>query len=111
MQQLHLIAIPNGTFTLEEALQDSTIQQAAKNIQSLEGPTTSKIKALLTVYQMIDALHQMREQGIDTHQLNFEVFRDSMKATINLGYDSIMNNFNKKQKKILQELIEKAQEH
>ena len=45
MNQLNLIAVPNGAFTLEEALQDSTVQQAVQMIKPIEGTTASKIKA------------------------------------------------------------------
>jgi hypothetical protein len=53
----------------------------------------------------------MTEQGIDKNQLNFEVFRDSMKATIQLGYDSIMKSFTNHERKMLQELFAKAPVH
>ena len=46
MNQLNLIAVPNGFYSLEEALQEPTIQQAAQMLKPLEGTTTSKIKAL-----------------------------------------------------------------
>ena len=112
MNQLNLIAIPNGFYTLEEALNDPLIQETTQKIRSFKGTTTTdNIKAFLTVYQMSDALHQMTEQGIDKNQLNFEVFRDSMKATIHLGYDSIMKSFTNHERKMLQELFAKAPAH
>ena len=111
MKQLHLIAVPNGFYTLEEALQDPTIQQAVQMIKPLEGNTTSKIKAFLTVYQMIDALGQIRQQGMDLNLLNREVFRDSMTATVHICYDSIMKSFSNHERKTLQELVAKAPAH
>ena len=45
MNQLNLIAVPNGFYTLEEALQDPTIKQAVQMIKPIEGTTASKIKA------------------------------------------------------------------
>ena len=111
MNQLNLIAAPNGFYTLEEALQDPTIKQAVQKIQSIEGTTTGKIKAFLTVYQMIDALDQMRQQGMDLNQLNREVFKDSMTATVHLSYDLIMKSFTNHERKMLQELVAKAPAH
>ena len=111
MNQLNLIAVPNGFYTLEEALQEPTIKQAVQKIQSIEGTTTGKIKAFLTVYQMIDALDQMTEQGIDLDLLNREVFRDSMTATVHFNYDSIMNSFTNHERKMLQEFVVKAPAH
>ena len=111
MNQLNLIAIPNGVFTLEEALEDPTIKQAAQMLKPLEGTTTGKIKAFLTVYQMIDALDQMTEQGIDLDLLNREVFKDSMTATVHLSYDLIMKSFTNHERKMLQELVVKAPAH
>ena len=111
MDQLHLIAVPNGFYSLEEALQEPTIKQAVQKIQSIEGTTTGKIKAFLTVYQMIDALDQMRQQGMDLNQLNREVFKDSMTATVHLSYDLIMKSFTNHERKMLQELVAKAPAH
>ena len=111
MNQLNLIAVPNGFYTLEEALQDPTIKQAAQMLKPLEGTTTGKIKAFLTVYQMIDALDQMRRQGMDLNQLNREVFKDSMAATVHLSYDLIMKSFTNHERKMLQELVAKAPAH
>ena len=108
MNQLNIIAVPNGFYSLEEALQEPTIKQVVQKIQSIEGTTTSKIKAFLTVYQMIDALDQMTEQGIDLDLLNREVFRDSMTATVNISYDSIIKSFTNHERKMLQELVTKA---
>ena len=111
MNQINLIAVPNGFYTLEEALQDPTIKQAAQMLKPLEGTTTGKIKAFLTVYQMIDALDQMTEQGIDLDLLNRDVFRDSMTATVHHTYDLIMKSFTNHERKMLQELVAKAPAH
>lgn len=111
MNQLNLIAVPNGAFTLEEALQNVFINESVTKIASFGGTTTGKIKAFLTVYQMIDALHQMIEQGMDLSLLNYEVFRDSMKATVHLSYDSIMKSFTNHERKMLQELVAKVSAH
>ena len=111
MDQLHIIAIPNGFYSLEEALQEPTIKQAVQKIQSIDGTSTGKIKAFLTVYQMIDALDQMRQQGMDLDFLNREVFRDSMTATVHHTYDLIMKSFTNHERKMLQELVVKAPAH
>ena len=111
MNQLNLIAVPNGFYTLEEALQDPTIKQAAQMLKPLEGTTTGKIKAFLTVYQMIDALAQMRQQDIDMSQLHYENFRNSMTMVVNVSFDSIMKSFTNHERKMLQELVAKAPAH
>jgi hypothetical protein len=111
MNQLNLIAVPNGFYSLDEALQEPTIQRAIQMIKPTEGTTTSKIKAFLTVYQMIDTLDQMRQQGMDLDQLNREVFRDSMTATVHISYDLIMKSFTNHERKMLQELVAKAPAH
>lgn len=111
MDQLNLIAVPNGFYSLEEALQEPTIQQAVQMIEPTEGTTTSKIKAFLTVYQMIDALDQMRQQGMDLDQLNREVFRDSMTATVHLSYDLIMKSFTNHERKMLHGLFRNTPKH
>ena len=111
MKQLNLIAVPNGFYTLEEALQDSTVQQAVQMIKPIEGTTESKIKAFLAIYQMIDALAQMRQQDIDMSQLHYENFRNSMTMVINVSYDSIMKSFTNHERKMLQELVAKAPTH
>ena len=111
MNQLNLIAVPNGFYTVEEALQDPTIKQAAQMLKPLEGTTASKIKAFLAIYQMIDALAQMRQQDIDMSQLHYENFRNSMTMVINVSYDSIMKSFTNHERKILQELVAKAPAH
>jgi hypothetical protein len=111
MDQLNLIAVPNGFYSLEEALQEPTIQQAAQKIQSFEGTTTSKIKAFLTVYQMIDALDQMRQQGMGLNQLNREVFRDSMAVTVHNAYDLIMKSFTNHERKMLHGMFRNNPKH
>ena len=111
MNQLNLIAVPNGFYSLEEALQDSTVQQAIQMIKTIEGTTTSKIKAFLAIYQMIDALSQMRQQDIDMSQLHYENFRNSMTMVVNVSFDLIMKSFTNHERKMLQELIVKAPAH
>ena len=59
MNQLNLIAVPNGVFTLEEALEDTLIKKLLQQLQATEVTETDKIKAFLTLYQMIDTLAQL----------------------------------------------------
>lgn len=111
MNQLNLIAVPNGFYTLEEALQDPTIKQAAQMLKPLEGTTTGKIKAFLTVYQMIDALAQLHLKGFDMNQVNQAGLEKNMKYVIDTGYDSIMKTFTNHQRKQIRELFKKAPAH
>ena len=111
MNQLNLIAVPNGAFTLKEALQDPLIKKLVKHIQSTEDTTTVKIKSFLAVYQMIDTLAQMRTQGMDMRQVNYAGLKESMKIAIELGYDTIMKTFTNHERKMLHELVKKASEH
>ncbi|WP_374555166.1 hypothetical protein [Aquitalea pelogenes] len=111
MNQLNLIAVPNGVFSLEEAIDDTLIQNVIQQLQKEDAPTTTKIKAFLTVYQMIDTLAQMHMQGLDIEQVNQFGLAMSMKDTIDLGYDSIMKTFTNHERKRIHDLVQKAPAH
>lgn len=108
MNQLNLIAIPNGVFTLEQALDDTLIKKIVQKLQSTEASTTAKIKTLLIYYQMIDTLAQMHMQGFDMNQVNQGGLEKSMKDAIDLGYDSIMKTFTNHERKKIHALFQKA---
>ncbi len=112
MKQLNLIAVPNGAFTLEEAIKEPILQEAIQKIKCFKGTTTTEnIKAFLAAYQIIDTLTQMRNQGMDLSQLNGQEFKASMTMAIEVGYDSIMKTFTNHERKMLHELVRKASVH
>lgn len=111
MNQLNLVAVPNGVFSLEQALDDTLIKKAVKQLQSAEASTTAKIKTFLIYYQMIDTLAQMHMQGFDLNQVNEAGLKESMKYAIDTGYESIMKTFTNHQRKKLHALFEKAPTH
>jgi hypothetical protein len=111
VKQLNLTAVPNGALTLEEALQNPILKTLVQQVQSAEGSEVSKIKTFLSVYQMIDALAQMRMQGMDMSQVNYEGLKDSMIMSIEVAYDSIMRTFNNHERKKLHEMFGDAPAH
>jgi hypothetical protein len=111
MNQLNLIAIPNGVFTLEEALEDTLVKKSLKEIQAADATETDKIQSFLFVYQMIDTLAQMHFQGFDLDQVNENALKKSMKDFIELGYESVMKTFTNHQRKQIRELVKKAPAH
>lgn len=108
MKQLNLIAVPNGAFTLDQVLEDTLIKQAIKQLQDQNAPTTAKVKAFLAYYQMIDTLAQMHVQGLDISGVNETALKESMKYTIDVCYDSIMNSFSKQQRQKIRDLVQKT---
>ncbi|WP_374510443.1 hypothetical protein [Niveibacterium sp.] len=111
MNKLNLVAVPNGVFSLEEALDDSLIKEAVKLLQSAEVSTTAKIKTFLIYYQMLDTLAQLHMQGFDLNEVNEAGLKESMKYAIDVGYDSIIKTFPKHQRKKLNELFKQAPAH
>lgn len=111
MNQLNLIAIPNGVFTLEEALEDTLVKKALQRIQAAEATETDKIQSFLFIYQMIDTLAQMHLQGFDLEQVNEDAVKKSMKEAIEIGYDSIMKTFSNHQRKQIRQLVMQAPAH
>ena len=111
MNQLNLIAIPNGVFTLEEALEDTLIKELIQNLQAAEVTETDKIKAFLTLYQMIDTLAQLHLKGFDMNQVNQAGLEKNMKYVIDTGYDSIMKTFTNHERKKLHALFQEAPTH
>lgn len=111
MNQLNLIAVPNGVFTLEEALEDTLIKKVIQKLQSEEATTTAKIKTFLTIYQMIDTLAQLHLKGFDMKQVNQAGFESNMRYTIEVGYDSIMKTFTNHERKKLHDLVQKSSAH
>lgn len=107
MKNLHLVAVPNGVFSLDQALASEPIQEAIGLLQNMEAPEKAKIKTLLSLYQMVDTLAQLDNQGFDLHTLNMDSLRESMKSAIDLGYDSIMKTFTEHERKKLRELVKK----
>lgn len=108
MNHLNLIAVPNGVFTLEQALDDTLIKKIVQRLQSEDHSTTAKIKTFLIYYQMIDTLAQMHMQGFDLKQVNEAGLKQSMKDAIDLGYDSIMKTFTNHERKKLHSLFQEA---
>lgn len=108
MNQLNLIAVPNGVFSLEQALDDTLIKKIVQKLQSAEASTTAKIKTFLIYYQMIDTLAQMHMQGFDMKQVNQVGLEKSMRDAIDLGYDSIMKTFTNYERKKLHSLFLEA---
>lgn len=111
MNQLNLIAVPNGVFTLEEALEDTLIKKAIQQLQSAEATETDKIKVFLTLYQMIDTLAQLHLKGFDMKQVNQSALEKNMKYAIDVGYDSIMKTFTNHQRKQIRQLMMKSPAH
>jgi hypothetical protein len=111
MNQLNLIAVPNGAFTLEQALEDTLIKKAIKQLQAVEASTTAKIKTFLIYYQTIDTLAQMHVQGFDLNQVDEAGLKKSMKDAIDIGYDSIMKTFTNHERKKLHALFQQAPTH
>jgi hypothetical protein len=111
MNQLNLIAVPNGVFTLEEALEDTLIKMLLQQLQAAEVTETDKIKAFLTLYQMIDTLAQLHLKGFDMKQVNQAGLEQNMKYVVDVGYDSIMKTFTNHQRKQIRELVNKAPAH
>ncbi|MCA0175658.1 MAG: hypothetical protein LCH73_05125 [Proteobacteria bacterium] len=111
MNQLNLIAVPNGVFTLEEALEDTLIKKAIQQLQSAEATETDKIKVFLTLYQMIDTLAQLHLKGFDMKQVNQSALEKNMKYAIDVGYDSIMKTFTNHQRKQIRQLVMKSPAH
>jgi len=111
MNQLNLIAVPNGVFTLEEAFEDTLIKKLLQKLQYSEVTETDKIKAFLTLYQMIDTLAQLHLQGFDMKQVNQAGLEQNMKYAVDVGYDSIMKSFTNHQRKQIRQLVMKAPAH
>ena len=111
MNQLNLIAVPNGVFTLEEALEDTLIKKLLQQLQATEVTETDKIKAFLTLYQMIDTLAQLHLKGFDMKQVNQAGLEKNMKYVIDTGYDSIMKTFTNHQRKQIRQLVMKSPAH
>ena len=111
MNQLNLIAVPNGVFSLEKALDDTLIKKVVQLLQSAEASITAKIKTFLIYYQMIDTLAQMHMQGFDMNDVNQAGLQKSMKDAIDLGYDSIMKTFTNHERKKLHALFQEAPTH
>ncbi|MBK1820507.1 hypothetical protein [Burkholderia orbicola] len=105
MNQINLVAVPNGMFTFEEALESHQIQEAFKMLKNMSAPTKAKIKTFLAIYQMIDILAQLENQGFDIKQVNMDSLSANMKYTIDEGYDEIMKTFTNHQRKQLHELV------
>ena len=111
MNQLNLIAVPNGVFTLEEALEDTLIKKLLQQLQATEVTETDKIKAFLTLYQMIDTLAQLHLKGFDMNDVNQAGLEKNMKEFIELGYDSVMKTFTNHQRKQIRQLVMQAPAH
>ena len=111
MNQLNLIAVPNGVFTLEEALEDTLIKMLLQQLQAAEVTETDKIKAFLTLYQMIDTLAQLHLKGFDMKQVNQAGLEQNMKYVVDVGYDSIMKTFTNHQRKQIRQLVMKSPAH
>lgn len=107
MKQLNLIAVPNGTFTLDQIIASDFMKETIHELHSHEAPEDAKIKTFLAMYQMIDTLAQIHSQGFDLKDVNMDGLRKNMKTTIDLGYDSIMNTFTHQEQKKIRELVKK----
>jgi hypothetical protein len=107
MNQLNLVAVPNGVFSLEEILETPAMKEFINDIKSIDDAETNKIKVFLVVYQISDTLAQMKLQGFDNSQVNMDNLKESIKVTIELGYEIIMKTFSNHERKKLRELFSK----
>jgi hypothetical protein len=107
MTQLNLIAVPNGVFSLEEILETPAMKEFVKDIKDIEDAETTKIKIILVAYQITDTLAQMKLQGFDKSQVSMDNLKESIKVTIELGYEMIMKTFSNHERKKLRELVRK----
>lgn len=111
MNQLNLVAVPNGVFGLEEILKTGPMKKFIEEIKSVEDAETNKIKVFLVAYQISDTLAQMELQGFDKAQVSMANLKESMKITIEVGYEAIMKTFSNHERKKLHELFRKAPAH
>lgn len=107
MNQLNLVEVPNGIFSLEEILETRSIKEFIQEIKSIEDEETTKVKVFLVAYQISDTLSQMKLQGFDRSQVNMDNLNESIKVTIELGYEMIMKTFSNHERKKLRELFSK----
>lgn len=105
MNQLNLVAVPNGVFSLEEILETSAMKELIKDIKSIEDEETTKVKVFLFAYQFSDTIAQMEFQGFDKSQVNMENLKESIKVTIELSYEIIMKTFSNHERKKIRELF------
>lgn len=107
MNQLNLVAVPNGIFSLEEILETHSMKEFIQEIKSIEDEETTKVKVFLVAYQISDTLAQMKLQGFDKSQVNMDNLKESIKVTVELGYEMIMKTFSNHERKKLRELFSK----
>ncbi|PUE62890.1 hypothetical protein B9Z45_02155 [Limnohabitans sp. 2KL-17] len=108
MNQLNLVAVPNGVFGLDEILKTGPMKKFVEEIKSVEDAETNKIKVFLVAYQISDTLAQMKLQGFDKSQVNMNNLKESIKVTIELGYEMIMKTFSNHERKTIRELFRKT---
>lgn len=105
MNQLNLVAVPNGIFSLEEILETRSMKEFIQEVKSFDDEETNKIKVFLVAYQISDILSQMKLQGIDKSQVNMDNLKESIKVTTELGYEIIMKTFSNHERKQIRELF------
>jgi hypothetical protein len=107
MNQLNLIAVPNGVYSLEEILKTRSMKEFIQEVKSFDDEEANKIKVFLVAYQISDILVQMKLQGIDKSQVNMDNLKESMKMTVEYGYETIMKTFSNHERKQIRELFSK----
>lgn len=111
MNQINLIAVPNGVFSLEDILELPFINEFIQKLKSIDDPEPIKVKAFLAAYQLADTLSQLDAQGFDIKQIDMENMKKFMCATIDDCYESFMKTFTNNERKIIHELVKNAPEH
>ena len=65
------------------------MKEFIQEIKSIEDEETTKVKVFLVAYQISDTLAQMKLQGFDKSQVNMDNLKESIKMTIEFGYDVV----------------------
>lgn len=108
MNKITIIAVPNGLFTFDEILDFPAFHAAISEINKQKNLShKEKLKKLLTCYQMIDTLGQLKIQGLDDFDL--ERIADASSVAIDVGFEKIMGTFSKEEQAKLRAFFQRRQ--
>ena len=92
MSNINIIAVPNGFFTLDDALEAPPIQQAIIQIrQEHRLDQEGKLKSLLSFYQTVDTLAQLKAQNFE--DVEFSHVAQASVFAVNAAFEKIMASF------------------
>lgn len=108
MQQVHIHAIPNGVYSLQEFLDAPIADAIIASLKINRHSKEKRLKLFLIFYQDIDLVAQLVQQGHELSSINREEAAIAASNLLDQAYDIIIGEFNTEERTLLESLFDES---